>query len=152
MRKTGRSDLLKWIWVALRRSARYVGPLVATVSLSLLTACEMPDFSALFGDSDQQKITSSAEEIVLEWDAPSQTTVALYDIYVRDHGTSNWETLGSIDAIPQPEYAVAYSTLGNGTYDFAIVALSIDSIRSNYHSSLDPTAQPDTGWYLAWYR
>jgi hypothetical protein len=152
MRRTGRSDHLKRKWVVLCRSVRFVYLLVAMVSLSLLMACELPDFTVLFGDSDTQKITSSAEEIVLEWDAPSESDVVLYNVYVRTHGTSSWETLGSIDAAGKLEYVVAYSTLGNGIYDFAVVALGADGLRSDYHSSLDPTALPDTGWYLVWNR
>ncbi len=149
---TGRSDLLQGKWAGIRGRVRFAFLLAAVISLSLLTACELPDWSALFKDQDQREITTSADEIVLEWDAPPETAVAQYQVYVRNHGAANWQVMETIDAIPLPEYTVIYSTLGNGKYDFAVAAVSAEGISSAYHSSLDPTAMPETGWYLVWYK
>jgi hypothetical protein len=155
MRGTGNSDFSKKNWVVVRGSVRSAALLAVVVILSLLTACQLPDFGAFLKDPIKaptlEPLTSSAAQITLEWDAPPEA-VTSYDVYSRSHGASLWQVLGSVSAVPQPEYTILHSALGNGEYDFAVVAVNDQGDRSDYHTSLDPTAQPDTGWYLEWYR
>jgi hypothetical protein len=156
MRGTGNIDLKKKNWVAGCGSIRFAALLVVVVILSLLTACQLPDFGAflkqpILQQPKEEGITTDAEQITLAWDAPPEA-VSSYDVYCRSHGTSSWQVMGSVSAVPQPEYTVLHSTLGNGEYDFAVIAVNDQGDRSDYHTSLDPTAQPDTGWYLVWYR
>ena len=40
--------------------------------------------------------------------------------------------------------------LGDGDFDFAITAENTAGESSNLHISLDPTAQPPSGWFLRW--
>ena len=37
-----------------------------------------------------------------------------------------------------------------GVYDFAVSAVSEQGNESAFHSSLDSTANPFTGWYINW--
>jgi hypothetical protein len=57
-----------------------------------------------------------------------------------------------LSATPSPEYMLDNDDIGNGIFDFGVVAKDLDSEteESALHSSLDVTAQPDTGWYLVW--
>ncbi len=120
------------------------------------SGCALPDLGSFMKDSDpgqtkavQKQITWSADQLTLQWDPPAQT-VANYSIYYRTHGTSGWASLGEITAVPQPEYVIQHSTLGNGTFDFAVVAKNAEGDTSDYHTSLDSTAEPSTGWYITW--
>lgn len=143
---------------------RVAQTLICAVSLSViavLAGCAFPNFgSILTGGSpddnpaappEAQVITTSADRIILEWD-PSTSEIARYDVYYRAHGSKPWILLGQAEAITTPEYTVLHSVLGNGSFDFAVTAVSVDGDASEYHSTLDQTAQPAVGWYLAWQR
>jgi hypothetical protein len=121
----------------------------------LLSACVLPNTTAFLkpeqttGESIQL-MQVSADNIVLQWDA-SAGDVASYSVYYRTHGTSNWILLGDAGAAPPPQYGVPYAAMpGNGKYDFAVVAVGGSGQKSSYHTSLDPTASPSTGWYVSW--
>jgi hypothetical protein len=95
-------------------------------------------------------VTSSADQITLQWDPPA-SEVAKYIVSFRIHGETNWiPLLPEVPAVPAPEFTVLYAQLGDGDFDFAIAAENSVGERSNLHMSLDPTAQPPTGWYLHW--
>jgi hypothetical protein len=96
-------------------------------------------------------VESSADQIVLQWDPPA-SAVTKYIVSFRIHGESNWVPLplGEIPATPLPEFPVLYADLGDGDFDFAIVAENAVGEKSNVHISLDPTAQPPSGWFLRW--
>jgi hypothetical protein len=96
-------------------------------------------------------VESSADQIVLQWDPPA-SAVTKYIVSFRIHGESNWVPLplGEIPASPLPEFPVQYADLGDGDFDFAIVAENAVGEKSNVHISLDPTAQPPSGWFLRW--
>ncbi len=92
----------------------------------------------------------TADTIILQWDA-SSGDVSHYTVYFRAHGASDWTELGDVPAGPAPEFTVPYSAMpGNGEYDFGVVAVGSTGQRSGYHTSLDPTASPQTGWYVSW--
>ena len=94
-------------------------------------------------------VESSADQIILQWDPPA-SAVAKYFVSFRIHGDTNWIPLGEVPAVPLLEFPVLYTQLGEGDFDFAIVAENAAAEKSNVHISLDPTAQPPTGWYLHW--
>jgi hypothetical protein len=94
---------------------------------------------------------SSAALITLLWNPPSGDPPVAYRVFFRIHGTADWVQLGEIPASPDPQYTVQHSTLGNGEYDFGVLAV-YDSAQSSLHTSLDPSAEPTTGWYLKWQR
>jgi hypothetical protein len=94
-------------------------------------------------------VESSADQIVLQWDPPA-SEVAKYSVSFRIHGDASWVPLGEVPALPAPEFPVLYASLGDGDFDFAITAENTAGEKSNVHMSLDPTAQPPTGWFLRW--
>jgi len=107
-----------------------------------------------FGESMQ--ILYKSSDLTLAWDPPltdipnRPTEVAKYQIYCREHGTSEWEILGDIPASPHPEYTVEHGFLGDGLYDFAIQAITQNGLASPLHTSLDSNADPASGWYVFW--
>jgi hypothetical protein len=149
-----------------------VSALLACIcALAVISGCSFPDFANLFKGSDQdpqnptnptdppptdpppvdtQAIASSAEQIVLQWDAPADATIARYDVFFRVHGAADWTFLGQAPTAAQPEYTVLHSILGNGNFDFAVASVNAENQSSVFHTSLDATAQPSTGWYIAW--
>jgi hypothetical protein len=94
-------------------------------------------------------VEASADQIVLQWDPPA-SEVAKYIVSFRIHGDADWVPLGEIPATPVPEFPVLYASLGDGDFDFAITAENTVGEKSNLHISLDPTAQPSSGWFLRW--
>jgi len=56
--------------------------------------------------------------------------------------------LEETDAVSS-EYTVSYPELQYGVYEFAVTAM-YSTGESDYHTSLDTTAQPDVGWFLDW--
>ena len=100
---------------------------------------------------DPVEIFSDALQITLAWD-PSPSAVDSYKIIFRVHGTEEWFVLNQISAVPEPEIIVNHADLGNGMFDFGVIAVDSESRESAIHISLDVTADPDTGWYLTWER
>ncbi len=107
-----------------------------------------------FGESMQ--ILHKSSQLTLAWDPPltdipnRPTEVETYQIYCREHGTSQWEILGEVPASTHPEYTVDHDLLGDGLYDFAIRAITQSGQASPLHSSLDSNADPVCGWYVFW--
>lgn len=130
----------------IRRVTGVFGILMLAGFLAGLGACRMPH-----AEASQSEIRTSAERITLEWD-PSASTVSSYELYFRIHGTTDWRLLGSTIAAARPEYTIQHSDMGNGEFDFAVAAVNGEGTRSDYHTSLDETATPDTGWYVIWRR
>ena len=91
---------------------------------------------------------ATADQVVLAWDAPPGL-VQSYRVYFRIHGETDWVLMEEIPAVPSPQYTVLHSTLGNGQFDFGVIAVYA-SDESAVHTSLDQTASPQTGWYLEW--
>ena len=93
-------------------------------------------------------------EVTLAWDPPP-TDVSNYRVYFRIHATDTWYELTEspetpVPASPDPEYTVLHSQVENGVFDFGIKAVNDEEAESSRHSSLDITADPDTGWFLIW--
>jgi hypothetical protein len=123
-----------------------MGPLI----LTMFSACILPNCTAFLHAGNSEMVTIAADQLTLQWDAPS-TAVDHYTVYFRVHGTPDWVTLADVPEVPLPEYTVAHTVVGDGEFDFAVVAVDASDVRSAYHTSLDTTADPQTGWYVSWY-
>ena len=150
-----------------RRTIRFLIPALLSVATALLLAgCPLSDPAAFLkhggqaatssgqvpGQVGPDQIVSTATQLTLQWDPPSTgaSGVASYALSYRVHGSSGWIAMASVAASPQPQYTVLRSAIGAGSFDFAVAAVSSDDASSPLHTSLDPTADPSTGWYLTW--
>jgi hypothetical protein len=119
----------------------------------LPSACALYNPTAFIKSKDvpQEKL-SEAAQITLQWDPPASggSQVVSYAVSYRIHGTSPWQSLATIPAIAQPSYTVLRSVIGTGTFDFAVASVDSSGQTSPLHTSLDPTADPTSGWYLSW--
>jgi hypothetical protein len=99
--------------------------------------------------SDPTEIASSSDQVTIAWDAPP-SAVDSYKVLFRIHDTQDWYLLNQIPAVADPDYTVLHADLGNGIYDFGIIAVDTEGQESLVHFSLEETADPSAGWYLAW--
>jgi len=97
-------------------------------------------------------ISSTATQVTLQWDQPVSggSQVVSYTVSYRVHGTSTWNLLATVPASSQPSFTVLRSAVGQGDFDFAVAAVDSNGAASTLHTSLDPTADPASGWYLTW--
>jgi hypothetical protein len=132
--------------------AGLIALLSAPVLLSLLLfGCPLYDPSAFVAPQSAPKdLLSSASQIILAWDPPASGTVANYIVSYRTHGTAAWTSLATVPATPQPTYTILRSAIGTGIFDFAVSAEDSSGDISILHTSLDQTADPNSGWYLSW--
>jgi hypothetical protein len=137
-----------------RTSARSLWLLLPLTFFSLLLcACPLYNPAAFIQHrTAQDQISINTSQATLQWDPPPSgaSAVVSYMVSYRIHGTSTWNTLASVPASSQPEYTVLRSALGIGSFDFAVVAVDLTGASSPLHTSLDPTADPTSGWYLTW--
>ena len=137
-----------------RVRAGLVSKLLPLAFFSLLvSACPLYNPAAFVQPRNAPKdILSEATQITLAWDPPASgaSQVVSYTVSYRIHGTSTWNTLATVPANAQPTYTVLRSVVGTGSFDFAVAALYSDGVNSPLHTSLDPTADPTSGWYLSW--
>ena len=147
---------------------KYLGLLIFALLILFLFGCPMYTAvgfkyaEASDGEEDGQTVGTdpkdveiTEEAVTLAWDAPSPE-IDFYRVLFRIHGANppeSWLVLDeNLSADPSPEYTVNNADIGNGIFDFGVVAKDLDAgtEESAMHSSLDTTAQPDTGWYLIW--
>ncbi len=97
-----------------------------------------------------QMITIRAESFSLAWDAPPDA-VDTYRLYYRNVEADDWNDLGATGP-DELQFEVSNGVLadGYGRYAFAVQSVTPDGSESELHSSLSPTAQPETGWYVDW--
>jgi hypothetical protein len=96
-----------------------------------------------------EKVLCSTEELILAWDPP-YSGITSYKIFYRSHESGSWILLDEIPADDDPEYILHHGDFGNGDYDFGVVSVDAETAESAMHTSLDDTAQPESGWYLSW--
>jgi hypothetical protein len=96
-----------------------------------------------------EAIAFSGAQLTLAWDPPA-SPVSSYKLFYRIHETGTWALLDQIAATGAPEDTIDHANLGNGEFDFGVVAVAEDAAESPMHTSLDNTAQPECGWYLRW--
>lgn len=116
--------------------------------LPVFFACNLNVFE------DPNQIVVNSDHITLSWDSPDtssqESSVTSYKIFYREHNTSKWSLLEEKTDLSDLSYRINHKDLGNGEYDFAVSAVYNNSAESNYHTSLDVTANPNTGWYVLW--
>lgn len=126
-------------------------PMYTAVGFKYAESSEGEDEGQILGD-DPDGIEIKATTVTLAWDAPSPE-IDYYRVLFRIHDASPpapWLILEEdLNAAESPEYTLVENY---GIFDFGVVAKDLDSEteESALHSSLDITAQPDTGWYLIW--
>jgi hypothetical protein len=128
--------------------------LLATCALVAFSVagCVLPDYGAFLKASAAPlagSVTVTSSQITLQWDPPPEA-VSTYRVYSRTHGGSQWTLLGEAPAASQPEYTIQQTTVGKGEFDFAVVAVDLGGVSSEFHTSLDATADPTSGWYVVW--
>ncbi len=125
----------------------------------LLGSCAQPfnfDFDDSADDSSNESPTDpdpvalgvSGESFTLAWD-PASGDVTGYEVYYRPHGSDTWTELGTTGTT-DTQFEVSTAILDYGTYEFAVAATIDGGGTTDYHTSLDATADPDSGWYLEW--
>ncbi len=97
-------------------------------------------------------VAINGTQATLQWDPPASgaSQIVSYVLSYRVHGTLSWTTLATVPAVAQPSYLVQHSVTGGGSFDFAVAAVYSDGKTSAIHTSLDPTADPTSGWFLSW--
>jgi len=99
-------------------------------------------------DNSYSTIVVDDSSFTIAWDSPQNDTITGYKLYYRQHGNTEWIELVELNDATT-EYIIDSSDISYGQYDFAVTSLS-DSEESEYHTSLEETAQPNTGWFLDW--
>jgi len=137
--------------------AKKVKPLLLVFSMALmsfLSSCALYDMKAFLVEEQKsdgfQVNVFSGEQFTLSWNAP-QSAPQKYIVCYRPHGASenSWIDLGETADV---SFNVMYESIGkNGEYDFAVFAINEDGEKYE-HMSLDPTAEPPTGWFIRWTR
>ena len=97
------------------------------------------------------------EKVTLTWDPPLTGAIgalapAAYRVYYRLHGVGSWSFLAEVPAGESPSCMVYHKDIGNGSWDFAVRAVTAAGSASLMHTSLDSTADPLSGWYVVWIR
>ena len=124
-------------------------PMYTAVAFKYAKAGEDPGGGGSVGD-DPAGISSTAASITLAWDPPP-SPVQTYKLFFRIHDTSTWFSLPpDVTAGPSPEFTVQHDAVKSGIFDFGVKAVNAEAAESNMHTSVETTAQPDTGWYLVW--
>jgi hypothetical protein len=118
-------------------------------SLYMLQNLEIPDDGTTDPATGAEKVLCSTAEVTLAWDPPNPG-ITSYKIFYRSHESGSWILLDEIPADDDPEYILYHGDFGNGDYDFGVVAVDAETAESAMHTSLDDTAQPESGWYLSW--
>ncbi len=109
-----------------------------------------------FTKAESRQIIHKAATLTLAWDPSlsdihnSPNEVELYRVYYRPHGTSDWQLIDEVAAEKQPQFTIKHEDLGNGLFDFAIEAVTVNDSTSPMHTSLDRSADPISGWHVFW--
>jgi hypothetical protein len=120
----------------------------AIIVAALLSTC------SLFGPIEGPiEIPIKSETFSLAWDPPTNApvgqTIISYKIYVRARGASTWEEVATVDGAENPSVELAAADIGIGLWEFAVSTITDSGEESEYHSSIDHTADPITGWYIS---
>ncbi|MBN2658914.1 MAG: fibronectin type III domain-containing protein [Spirochaetales bacterium] len=110
-----------------------------------LTAVDL-DFNLI--NKKEQQFDLTGPDFTISWDS-EDLSADHYRVYYREHGSFNWVLLGISDSGMDLDFTIDNTMLAYGTYDFAVSSVSGDH-ESEFHSSMDDTAVPATGWYINW--
>ncbi|MBD3347193.1 MAG: hypothetical protein GF401_19235 [Chitinivibrionales bacterium] len=103
-----------------------------------------------------QMLVCTDDTLNLCWDAPDQTdssnTIESYELCYREHDTgSTWTVIDTnISAGSTTCFTVSHADLGNGVFDFAVRSVAVNGTKSDYHTSIENTAIPSSGWFVRW--
>ncbi len=136
--KTGSSLALSWIAFVFSISG-------CTLALDGPQAQDQP-WPNQEEESAYEALATSAEQVTLVWE-PSASAVQSYNVLYRVHGGGEWKLAGQALA-ESPAVTLRREDFGNGSFDFAVTAVSAAGAESGMASSLDQSSQP--GWYLSW--
>jgi hypothetical protein len=100
-------------------------------------------------DTGVVMVLCTDDEVTLAWTPPLEV-ISTFKIYYRVHKSGSWILLDEIPSEDNPEYTLYHSDFGNGEFEFGVVAVDGSAAESEMHTSLDASAQPSSGWYLAW--
>lgn len=136
--------------------------LLLTLVVVLLASCAQPfdfDFEDSAAEEDSGPETGPADgpvpiavasdSFTLAWN-PAEGDIEAYEVYVRNHGTQEWSFLAEVESTDTPSFTVDSAALSYGSYDFAVRSRLASGETSEYHTSLDSTADPGTGWWVDW--
>lgn len=118
--------------------------------------CKMIAGSDTISKDNSLEIIVKGKSFTLAWDSggpeipndPNKTVQ--YNIYYRAHGLLYWNFLTTVKSKRNPDCQITNKILDYGRYDFAVKAVNGKGEESAFHSSLDATANPFTGWYVNW--
>ena len=145
----------------LSRSIRTISILILITALSLtaggcslllLQSLDVPESTSdpdPDPDTGAEKVLCTEDEVTLAWDPPP-SVISRYKIYYRAHESGSWIPFDEIPADVNPEYTLYHADFGDGDFDFGVIAVDGEAEESAMHTSLDDSAQPECGWYLAW--
>ncbi len=136
-----------------RRSHFYFLLILLPLFLLSLFGCPLYNPAAFIEHkTDPDAISSKSTQATLQWNQPVSggSQVVSYTVSYRLHGSSTWILLATVPASSQPSFTVLRSVVGAGDFDFAVAAVDSIGTESPLHTSLDPTANPATGWFLSW--
>jgi hypothetical protein len=86
------------------------------------------------------------DSFTLAWNPAEPEDLLGYNVYYRVHETDTWLFLTDCT---EAELLVSSAMLPGGDYEFAVSSFTATE-ESALHTSLDATANPNTGWYLTW--
>jgi hypothetical protein len=123
--------------------------------LLIFLAFSLVSQSCALPKSDAFPIVVHSASITLQWDPPvsgplAASSIAFYYVYYCKHSTRAWHFIGQAPASSSPRLKVAHDDLGCGEFDFAVSTIMLSGMESDFHTSLDFSADPVGGWYLIW--
>jgi hypothetical protein len=97
-------------------------------------------------ESSLTPYTVEGDSFTLAWNPSESEDLLGYNVYYRPHETENWLFLTDS---AEAQLEISSAMLPGGDYEFAVSSYTATE-ESDLHTSLDATANPDTGWYLVW--
>ncbi|WP_319417155.1 fibronectin type III domain-containing protein [Marispirochaeta aestuarii] len=138
------------------KSGKLLFILITLAAVILTAGCVEPGMeiaSSSFPPAELPPVGSSltpytvdGDSFTLAWNPSESEDLLGYNVYYRPHETETWLFLIDSD---EAQLEVTSAMLPGGDYEFAVSSYTATE-ESDLHTSLDETANPDTGWYLVW--
>jgi hypothetical protein len=108
-------------------------------------------FGKLPDDNSVKIIRIRDTNFTLQWQKPLDATPDSYNIYYKAHHDLLWNLLYEVTSDTDYQYTINYFDLDdNLSHDFGITAV-YGTTESGIHTSLESSANPNTGWYVEWH-
>lgn len=117
----------------------------------LLTSCELRLF--WLGDPDTplvggtQVFTISEDNFVLEW-SHNGINVDYFDVVYKGVEDTEWSSYDQTENAETQSLIIMRELLGPGQKVIAVRACNNEGIKSDFHTSLDSSAAPSSGWLV----